>query len=1092
MTDGPRPATTDPDPVTSPAGRVRVEDVSVVVLTSPHGPSLDGLLDALAAQSRRPQRVVLAGVDPDGTRVRAARDHPLVRERRVPLILRPLDGVADVQPPAAPRPPRWRAVEDARSALPVHPDHWLWLLPDDSLPEPSALAALVSAVRRNSRVGVVGPKLVRADDPRLLVGVGHHVTPAGRQADGRQAALVDQGQLDLRQDVLGVPLVGSLVRSDALENAGGLSAEFGDDGVDGLDLGWRAHLTGHRVVVAPDAVVRTGDDGLAVRDPRRTRIRQRQLALARGSAWSAPWRALGVALTSALAALVLLLVKRPGEAADEWADVRAVLSPARGWRARWQFRRRRSVRPKDLQALFLPVTAGWRSTLDTVGDALAPRARGERRRSGPAAGGRAVPETGPVSEELAELTGEGRRSPWGSWPLVLALLLVTAATGWTWRAHLPALRPGGPGLSGGELGPAAAGSGDLWRSALDGWRGGGLGHDHPPEPWLLPWAALTRVVEATAGAGGAPNAAGVALGWLLVASAPVALLTAYLALRRVTRRRWLRSALALGWAGSAPLVAATADGRVGPVVVHLMAPLLVAGFVVAATRDGGVRRTAAVFATVLAVALTAQWVPVVLVPATVAGTLVLLLGRRGVRWRGAVLALLPWALLLPWLPALVEDPVRLLGGAGATVAVPGAASVVPPWQTALLGVDGPVDPTGLQALPLWAALVWWVAALVATALPGRAGRRAGSLVVGALLALGLGLAAPLVGLGALPAGHAEARLTVTAWPGSLLSLVGAALLLASALLVDRSWRSHGPRRGEPLRSASRRPRAVAAALTAVVVVLAALVPAVVAVWRPPAEGLRAAPAALPPVAAAQAEGPSAPRTLVLSPAGDSDVVVDLVGRELEPARVLRDRTAELAVGVRPDGRVEEVAGAVLAGGGEPTLSSLHDLAVGYVLVTATEDHPVVARVDALPGLTRVGGPQDQVLWRMADNVASRVRVLDADGEVVARVDSLGPHGTASDRVEDLAEGSTLHVAEAPGWSQVARVAVDGVDVSVGAVGADGADGVVGLPSGGHDVEVRLTRPSLPWHLVALVRAVVTAFRALPFGRPEPETPEEDR
>ena len=45
-------------------------------------------------------------------------------------------------------------------------------------------------------------------------------------------------------------------------------------------------------------------------DPRRTRVRQRQLALSRGSVWSAPWRALGIALSSTLAALVLLLVKR--------------------------------------------------------------------------------------------------------------------------------------------------------------------------------------------------------------------------------------------------------------------------------------------------------------------------------------------------------------------------------------------------------------------------------------------------------------------------------------------------------------------------------------------------------------------------------------------------------------------------------------------------------------------------------------------------------------------------------------------------------------------------------------------------------------
>lgn len=1097
MTGGSRPATSDPTSVTTPGGRARVDDVSVVVLTRTDGPSLDGLLDALAAQSRRPGRVVVAGVDPDEPRTRAAFEHPLVREHRVPLVLRPptsagsedgtaTDGTATDATTARPgRPPRWQVVEDARSVLPVHPEHWLWLLTDDSLPEPTALAALAAAVRRNSRVGVVGPKLVRADDPRLLVGVGHHVTPAGREVDLRRAALVDQGQLDLRQDVLGVPLVGSLVRSDALETSGGLSPEFGDDGVEGLDLGWRAHLTGHRVVVAPDAVVRTGDDGLGVQDPRRTRVRQRQLALARGSAWSAPWRALGVVLTSALAALVLLLVKRPAESADEWADVRAALAPLRGWRARRQFRGRRTVRPRDLRALFLPATAGWRSTVETLGDALDPRARTRRRQAGPAAGGRAVPETGPVSDELAEISGEEERRPWASWPLALAVLVTTAATVWGWRQHLGDLRPGGPGLVGDELGPAATGPAGLWRSALDGWRGGGLGHDHPPEPWLLPWTAPTLLVDAVAGPGGAPNAAGVALGWLLLAAAPVALVTAYLALRRVTHRRWLRAALALGWAGATPLVSATQDGRVGPVVVHLVAPLLVAGYVVAATRGGGTRRTAAVFATALGVALTAQWVPLVLVPATVAGVLVLLLGSRGTRWRGAVLAALPWALLFPWLPALLADPVRLLGGSGATVAAPALPAGAPAWQTALLVPGAALDPSDLSAAPLWAALVAWAAALAATLLPGRSGRRAGVLVVGALLGLLLALLVPRAGLGVLPAGHAEAGLTVTAWNGSMLSVSGASLLLATALLVDRSWRAEGRRRREPWRAAVRRPRAVVAGLTAAVVVLAALVPLAVAVWRPPADGLLAAPPALPPVAAAQADGPSAPRTLVLTPVGENEVVVDLVGREIEPARVLRDRTAELAVGVRPAGPVEEVARTVVSEGGDRAVAGLLELAAGYVLVAAEEDHPLVGRVDALPGLTRVGGPQGQVLWRMSDNEAARVRVLDADGGLVSRVPSQGPHGVAAGRVEDLPDGATLHVAEGTGWSQVARVAVDGEDVAVG------ADGEVALPKGTHDLEVRLARPSLPWHLVALVLTLVTVFLALPFGRPEPDTTEEE-
>src|SRR5690606_29901077 len=176
----------------------------------------------------------VTGLDPGGEEVSAARQHPLVAEGRVPLLARtPLSSTRE----EGGEPALWRVLEDARESLPVHADHWLWVLHDDSVPEPDALEALVGAVRRSSRVGVVGPKLVRLDDPRLLVGVGHHLTVGGRAADTRQAALVDQGQLDLRQDVLGVPLAGSLVRSDVLADAGGLDSAFGSDGVAGLDVG---------------------------------------------------------------------------------------------------------------------------------------------------------------------------------------------------------------------------------------------------------------------------------------------------------------------------------------------------------------------------------------------------------------------------------------------------------------------------------------------------------------------------------------------------------------------------------------------------------------------------------------------------------------------------------------------------------------------------------------------------------------------------------------------------------------------------------------------------------------------------------------
>ncbi|AXH95845.1 glycosyltransferase [Ornithinimicrobium avium] len=1118
-----------PMPGVTRPGRVRVDDVSVVVLTGPDGAPLEQLLDALAAQTRLPQRLLVTGLDPDDEEAAALRAHPLVARLRVPLLVRaPLVMMASEV--GAGRPTPGRVLEDARTALPVHEHHWLWVLHDDSVPEPGALAALEGAVLRNSRTGVVGPKLVRLDDPRLLVGVGHHLTVGGRATDAPQAALVDQGQLDLRRDVIGVPLAGSLLRSDVLAEAGGLDPAFGDDGVAGLDVGWRSHLVGQRVVVAPEAVVRQGETGLGVLEPRRTRVRQRQLALARGSGWAAPWRGLGIVVTSALAALLLLLVKRPEAAADEWADVRAVLSPGRSLGARARFRSRRTVRPRDLRSLFVPPGAGWRAVADTVTEALDPR---ERARPGETLPGRSRGgvETGPVSDEFAELGADRGRPRIWSWPLCLALVVATVLAGWWWRDLLPALTPEGTGVAGGELGPATTDAAGLWRSALDGWRGGGLGDDRVAEAWLLPLALLARMVEAVPGTGWAPSTAGVALGWLLLASVPASVLTAYLALRRATRRRWLRAGLALGWAGAAPLAVAVGDGRAGPVVVHVLAPLLLAGYAVCATRAGGARRTAALFATVLGVALAAQWVPLVLPVATLGGAALVVLGRGSARWRGVALAVLPWPLLLPWLPAAVSGPVQLLGGAGATVADVGFPVPVAPWQTLLLR-PGPGVPLASaaealapDAMLLWLAVPMWLAALGALALRGRRGRRAAVLVAAALVLVGLAALVGRLSLGVLPQAYDEAGSDVVVWDGTLLSLAGAAVLIAGAVALDRllavdrarrpqaelapgatetvgageSGEGEVPGTDDHHGAGRRRARPaplLAGVLTGAVVLAGLASLGAVTMFLGTGE-LEPAVEDLPAVALEQARGPAAQRTLVLVPldedrgaAGSEGVVAvaaDLRGAEAEPPRILRDRTRDLGVGVPDHGPVVEVV-AAMTGDGEPAAvrGMLERLGVGYVLVEASADAPLATQVDLVPGLTRVSSPEGQVVWRMTSNEAARVRVLAADGQSLGRLEATGPHAASAGTLKDLPEGAVLEVAEGQGWSRYASVDVDGHPVGVG------RGNHVLLPAGTHEVDVEVRTPRLAWHVLALVLAAVVAFLALPFGRNETDPEEQTR
>ena len=1058
--------------------RAPLDDVTVIILPTPGDTGLDdavAVLSAIQRQSLAPRRVLVAGFDQEREGADRVLRHPLTTAQRVPLLLRG---------PLGPDAPRWEVVEDARRGLPVQPGHWLWFLAPDSRPAPGALAALLAAARRSSRVGVVGPKLVDADDPRRLLSLGHHLTPAGRETDAH-TGLVDQGQHDLRQDVLGVALVGALVDSAVLDAVGGLDRAFGADGVDGLDLGWRSHLAGYRVVVAPDAVVRQGEGGLGVQEPRRTRVRQRQVALARGPIWTAPWRALGVAVTSLLAAVALLLVKRPAEAAGEWADVRAVLSPARGWGARARFARRRTVRPRDLAGLHSPVGSGWRSTRDTVVDALDPRGRrpvgdvgwtgGDG--SGPPRGG---VETGPVAEEFVAL-GEGRRGRF-SGPLALAVLLSVLVTGWWGRDLVGALHLGGVGLVGPELGPAATDAHGLFSSALDGWRGGGLGHDRTAEPWLLPAAAAAWVLSALPGAGG--TVAGPSLAWLLALAAPVAVVTAYLALRRATRGRWVRALLALGWAGLAPLPLALADGRLGPAVVHVLAPLLVAGAVVCAEHEGGVRRTAATFGTVLGIALAALWVPAVLLLTTLGGLLLLVLGRRSARWRGGVLAVLPWAFLMPWLPAVLSDSVRLAGGAGATVAATSLPSTTPVWQTLLLQPGAPVDAGGLAAVPMWLTIPLWLAALGAVLLPGQPGRRAGVAVTVALLGLAAALVALRTGLGRLPVHDDQAGLIVAAWPGTALTVTGAALLLGTGILLDRVLTPASRTRGAQEEGPGRRRAApgwrhgLAAAVLVPTAALGAwgLTPA-----RSP-DALAVAADPLPAVAAEQGRGAAALRTLVLEPAGPDlagPVLVDLLGGEPEPSRILRDRTTSLVPA--PEGRAEVVRAAeLLVSGATPAevATAVTDLGAGYLLLHASADHPLAGQIDRVSGLTRVSSPADQVLWRRADADAARVRVLDTDGDQVGRLTVTGPHGRAEGDLSGLSGDIALDVAEGSGWSRYARVLADGRETPVP------ADGRVPLPAGATQVEVGMTRPGVPWHLATLGLAVVVGFLALPFGRTE--------
>ncbi|MGE0306744.1 MAG: glycosyltransferase [Acidimicrobiia bacterium] len=125
---------------------------------------------------------------------------------------------------------------------------------DDIALESSAVRLLVEEAYR-SNAAVCGPKQVRWDDPSRLVSVGVDVDRVGHCLSVCEAGELDQEQHDAVRDVFVVAGGCQLVRADLFTSLGGFDPAitfYGDD----LDLCWRAHVAGARVLIVPSARVR--------------------------------------------------------------------------------------------------------------------------------------------------------------------------------------------------------------------------------------------------------------------------------------------------------------------------------------------------------------------------------------------------------------------------------------------------------------------------------------------------------------------------------------------------------------------------------------------------------------------------------------------------------------------------------------------------------------------------------------------------------------------------------------------------------------------------------------------------------------------
>lgn len=1059
-----------PDEMTDPAGTPAVVATvtAVLVLRGPAA-ALPQTLDALARQTRGPEHLVVVDPGTDHSLVETVRAHTALAEAVPDISYVTVDPSASLTAavraalgqlgPGAPvgmddLPP------EAGGSAPEHHVSHVWVLTTDTAAAPRTLARLLDAVRRSPTVGVAGPKLMGWEQPGLLHSVGVQLTRSGRVVAAPQPGEPDQGQYDRRTDVLAVPAVGMLVERDLFDRLRGPETVLGDFGAD-VDFSWRAQQAGHRVVVVPRATVRTGaaqDGDRPATGPSLTRLRRqaRRVALSRCSWWALPMLAAWIVLSSTLAALALLVAKRPRAAWAELSDIGAVLTPGRVLGARWRSRGVRRVRRRDLQGLFVPSRTVLRHTTDLIHDpaVLDPHA--------PLVAEAA--ESGPVSEEAQDLNllGASPLARAAGNPGLLGVLVMTVvalAAGRTLGGSL--LDRLDQGVAGGELPGVRATATGVWHAWLDGWHGAGLGHGAEQGPHLVVLSALAWLVSHLPLVGPSASPVGTVVALLVTFAMPLATLTAYLAGRVVTHSRWPRALAALAWSTTAVLTTSVAAGRLGAVVAAILLPLVAAGTALLARRGGSATATAA---TVLGAALLGAFVPALLVLVVVAGLTVLVLCRGGARLRGLLLAVGPLVLLGPWVGLLLERPALLATGPG--LSVWGRAQALP-WELALLHPGGPGSYPVLLSVPVVAA------GLLGLLRAGRRGRSATVLAVLVVVGLAYAVLAPRLQLGTVPVGESAAGAPITAWAGtgllvSTLALLAAALLGAQGLAVTRSaggWAA-----------LSRWP--VAAGLIAAVLLSAGWttwhgIGDELGVWRDPR----------PAVAVDQAEGPLANRMLLLEPEGP-ELAYSLLGRE--PGVVVRTLPRTRADGADAAPLAAAVSALFEQGAAPGALhpaKDLSDLAVGFVGLRAEPTDPRIRGLDATAGLSRLGEHQGVTFWRVlagggsADKAQAqapgRVRVVTATGEQPVPVE--GAHARLTDTVV-VPPGATLQVAESREWLRHARVELDGKVLE-----PSGDRAAYVLPAGPGRLTIDVLPTDRTWRILQGLALLAVVFVALPFG-----------
>ncbi len=543
---------------------------------------------------------------------------------------------------------------------------WVWLLHDDVAVTPGTLSALLDEATSDDDIAVVGPKIREWPSLRRLLEVGIGITGTASRETGLETGEPDAGQHDWAEDVLAVNTAGMLVRRDVWDALGGFDPElplFADD----LDFGWRVNLAGHRVRVAPAAVVfhaeaskrrvRATSAGDVPHHERRRA--QMFTVLANVSTRRFAWQYVRLFFGTLLRFVGQLLTRYPEGAADELLALRAIyLHPGRLKRAR-AWRRRTATRVHDdIAHLFppwwLPYQHSWDGAVETVNAMVRPETI-------ETAGRRTYLEDGEDPDDLEISAGPPlwRRRPWLTTVVALTVLSFIAGRGL------------GLDLSGGSLLRAPATAAGWWDLVVLGGEDIGL----PTNAFAPPYVLLLALASAPVWF--VPDL----VVWTLLVTGPVlAGLTAHRLGRLLIEGRPARIIAAVSYALVVAAGGAIDQGRIGTVVGLIVAPIIV-NVTLQLVETPGWQKSLRLG---LWVAIGTAFAPVLL-PMSLVGFVVVLAtrwydpDRRAVAASAGLAVAIALVLLGPWVVQRGLNPWRMWWDAGLAV------SADPSLLTAVFG-----------------------------------------------------------------------------------------------------------------------------------------------------------------------------------------------------------------------------------------------------------------------------------------------------------------------------------------------------------------------------------------------------------------------